>query len=566
MKKSHETGGSLRSLDSCSSSDLDSDVLAKVSDMGLRSPGAVTSGRSVKEIDEQLTNLRKENFNLKLRIYFLEERMGANFNTDKEDAIKKNIELMVELENVRKDLEDKQELLCQAAKAMEIEEEEKKKEIIIRDQEILELKEALDEVRNQLQSVVQKNEESKELGLCAEAFDLNLKENSTADIVKKLQNTIKDLQVELSKERERADHFENIMELAESAHVRCKSLETEVEDRESKLTNLTCELEESGTKIMSFNQRIEALEEELSEKTTQLQNTVIELRQKDRELKEHQTEMQELNKLCLATQQQNEKSERKVEKYKAMLLQSETKNHEMMTYIDTLKNKIQNLEIRLEAALDEVKKANSKTETVISTDQKAKSNNTDVALFSVRNPMSICETPKSSSKSSPKIINRSPKSVHSKSLSKSTMSIKSQPNIDSHSQEVPESKSVTPTEISSEIHLSNEELLELKKNHYKACKMLKAMIQRKGEYVEQIEKLQALVVEKGSEIESLQTKIVELTESNNALAAGQKKKSIQELVSELNLTASSNPAANKEFWVYVMSSIQALVPYLQEIK
>lgn len=65
--------------------------------MGLRSPGAVTSGRSVKEIDEQLTNLRKENFNLKLRIYFLEERMGANFNTDKEDAIKKNIELMVRI-------------------------------------------------------------------------------------------------------------------------------------------------------------------------------------------------------------------------------------------------------------------------------------------------------------------------------------------------------------------------------------------------------------------------------------------------------------------------------------
>lgn len=34
---------------------------------------------------------------------------------------------------------------------MEIEEEEKKKEIATRDQEILELKETLDQVRNQLQ-------------------------------------------------------------------------------------------------------------------------------------------------------------------------------------------------------------------------------------------------------------------------------------------------------------------------------------------------------------------------------------------------------------------------------
>lgn len=64
--------------------------------MGLRSPTAVR-GRSVKEFEEQLTNLRKENFNLKLRIYFLEERMGTNFNLDKESAVKKNIELMVSM-------------------------------------------------------------------------------------------------------------------------------------------------------------------------------------------------------------------------------------------------------------------------------------------------------------------------------------------------------------------------------------------------------------------------------------------------------------------------------------
>lgn len=62
--------------------------------IGIKSPTAMR-GRSVKEFDEQLTNLRKENFNLKLRIYFLEERMGPNFNLDKESAVKKNVELMV---------------------------------------------------------------------------------------------------------------------------------------------------------------------------------------------------------------------------------------------------------------------------------------------------------------------------------------------------------------------------------------------------------------------------------------------------------------------------------------
>lgn len=64
--------------------------------MGLRSPvGGALRGRSVKEIEEQLSNLKKENFNLKLRIYFLEEKMGTNFTLDKDNIVKKNIELQV---------------------------------------------------------------------------------------------------------------------------------------------------------------------------------------------------------------------------------------------------------------------------------------------------------------------------------------------------------------------------------------------------------------------------------------------------------------------------------------
>ena len=54
--------------------------------MGMRSPsmsglnaggGSPAQGRSVREYEEQMTSLRKENFNLKLRIYFLEEA-GSN--------------------------------------------------------------------------------------------------------------------------------------------------------------------------------------------------------------------------------------------------------------------------------------------------------------------------------------------------------------------------------------------------------------------------------------------------------------------------------------------------------
>lgn len=50
----------------------------------------------MKEYEEQLGSLKKENFSLKLRIYFLEERMGQKYDKeDKEELYKTNIELKV---------------------------------------------------------------------------------------------------------------------------------------------------------------------------------------------------------------------------------------------------------------------------------------------------------------------------------------------------------------------------------------------------------------------------------------------------------------------------------------
>lgn len=52
-------------------------------------------GRTMKEYEDLLGSLQKENFNLKLRIYFLEEQAGIS-QTD-QDVVKKNIELNVSL-------------------------------------------------------------------------------------------------------------------------------------------------------------------------------------------------------------------------------------------------------------------------------------------------------------------------------------------------------------------------------------------------------------------------------------------------------------------------------------
>ena len=56
---------------------------------------------TMRECDETMRDLRKENFNLKLRIYFLEERLGTARLVaaagSKEELVQNNIELKVGL-------------------------------------------------------------------------------------------------------------------------------------------------------------------------------------------------------------------------------------------------------------------------------------------------------------------------------------------------------------------------------------------------------------------------------------------------------------------------------------
>lgn len=60
--------------------------------------GGVGYGRTMKEYEDELSSLKKENFQLKLRIYFLEERNPARsgISSSDEDLIKTNVELKVD--------------------------------------------------------------------------------------------------------------------------------------------------------------------------------------------------------------------------------------------------------------------------------------------------------------------------------------------------------------------------------------------------------------------------------------------------------------------------------------
>ncbi|XP_022224615.2 centrosomin isoform X2 [Drosophila obscura] len=82
-------------------------------------------GRSMRNVEEQMSTLRKENFNLKLRLYFMEEsQLGHNrTNHSGESLSKQLIDAKIEAEVLRKTVEEKTELLKDAARAISLHEE-----------------------------------------------------------------------------------------------------------------------------------------------------------------------------------------------------------------------------------------------------------------------------------------------------------------------------------------------------------------------------------------------------------------------------------------------------------
>ncbi|KAF3690480.1 Myomegalin Cardiomyopathy-associated protein 2 Phosphodiesterase 4D-interacting protein [Channa argus] len=78
-----------------------------------------SSFRGYRTISQHLNDLKKENFSLKLRIYFLEEKIQQKFEESSDDVHKRNIELKVEVESLKKELEEKQQLLDKALSTAE---------------------------------------------------------------------------------------------------------------------------------------------------------------------------------------------------------------------------------------------------------------------------------------------------------------------------------------------------------------------------------------------------------------------------------------------------------------
>ncbi|XP_057669944.1 centrosomin isoform X8 [Diorhabda carinulata] len=412
--------------------------------MGLRSPSGPMRGRSVKEFEEQLTNLKKENFNLKLRIYFLEEKMGSNFTLDKDNIVKKHIELQVDYANLKKEMEEKQDLLCQAVKAMELQDEEHKKYAAEKE------------------------------------YQLNMYKQEQEDL--RVQ-----LQIHLEKENNASLQF--VIGQTETLKIRCENMQKEMHAKEDIIKNLQNENETLSTRITANTMQMKDLQDKLDVMYKENQTLLKKMLTDNKKFEELAEQYAELKKKYSGVKADLEREHKKTERVKSA---NDTKVSELEEENEKLKLKYRELQSKFDAAVTEIRK------------------NQNLAVSKIQDPT----TPTG-------IAEKNALHVQIASSSESTISSTSSTSLTSPSTK-PEKYNVDFeellkssrkekiislfTSLRQDYETQRQKLFKLKTEQFKACEIIKNMIESRNKANDEITLYQMQIKNLEKELESVVSK------------------------------------------------------------
>ncbi|XP_017358777.1 CDK5 regulatory subunit-associated protein 2 isoform X2 [Cebus imitator] len=382
-----------------------------------------TRARNMKDFENQITELKKENFNLKLRIYFLEERMQQEFQGPTEHIYKTNIELKVEVESLKRELQERERLLIKASKAVEslaeaggseiqrVKEDARKKVQQVEDlltKRILVLQKDAKAAQAQLEKAFAGTETEKALRLSLESKLSEMKKMHEGDLEMALvldekDRLIEELKLSLkSKEaliqclKEEKSQMASPDENVSSGELRgLFAARREEKERETEAAQMEHQKERN-----SFEERIQALEEDLREKEREIstekknslkrdkaiQGLTMALKSKEKEVEGLNSEIEKLSAAFAKAREALQKAQTQEfqgsEGYEAALSEKEallaelrsqnltksTENHRLRRSIKKITQELSDLQQereRLEKDLEEAHREKSKGECTI---------------------------------------------------------------------------------------------------------------------------------------------------------------------------------------------------------
>ncbi|XP_054249304.1 CDK5 regulatory subunit-associated protein 2 [Indicator indicator] len=323
-----------------------------------------TRARTMKDYENQISDLKKENFNLKLRIYFLEERMQQKFDGPTEDIYKINIELKVEIESLKRELQEREKLLIKASKAVEslaqggdAETQRVKEEAQKKMQEMEEfltsrinvLEENLKVAREDVEKAIAMSEKEKALRAAAEqklssimnapAKDVDMITGAEKDrLIEQLNLSLKSKEAVIQHLKEEKSHSGPYDGKLPAEKIRELTIALKHE-KDSEIEAIRMEFKNERN---SLEKKIQLLKEELQERENELavekknglkrdktiQGLTVALKAKEKENEELGSEIEDLNaslaKAREATHKAHVQKFKGAEDYQALLMEKET--------------------------------------------------------------------------------------------------------------------------------------------------------------------------------------------------------------------------------------------------
>ncbi|KAK8120070.1 hypothetical protein PG999_004190 [Apiospora kogelbergensis] len=239
---------------------------------------------SLREQENVIDRIEKENFGLKLKIHFLEEALrkaGPGFG---EAALKENTELKVDKFTMQRDLQKYKKQLANAEADLETYSKQ-----ILEVQERAKKKYADEGMRREAEKLRTELD-----GKDAEIEELHRRlddGNQDADRVEQLQDDIGDLQADLrQKEREVGEREEELEVIQDDAVQKWKSAEQRIADLEQQLRS-NDSLDEAKETIEDLEANVRHLEQQIDDIKDQLQEAVADKKRAEENLQELQDGM-----------------------------------------------------------------------------------------------------------------------------------------------------------------------------------------------------------------------------------------------------------------------------------
>ncbi|KAK5995755.1 hypothetical protein PT974_04173 [Cladobotryum mycophilum] len=242
---------------------------------------------SLREQENVIDRIEKENFGLKLKIHFLEEALrkaGPGFS---EAALKENTELKVDKVTMQRELHKYKKHLTTAEKDLETYRQQ-----MLELQEKAKRKYADESQRAELEKMRQVLEE-READIESLQHQLRQGQKDKGQ-VERLQDNIVDLEAELREKNriitEREDEVEDLKDKLDETEDRAKELEQKVAEQEEEAQHNE-ELDEARATIRDLKQNLRQLENEVDDMKQKMDDAVAEKDRAEQDLEELQEEM-----------------------------------------------------------------------------------------------------------------------------------------------------------------------------------------------------------------------------------------------------------------------------------